>query len=58
MRKTKENKLERGYTKLTNLKSYKIQVIRGIAIVGVVFIHNTGGGGYTKLSVDPSLILL
>ena len=43
MRKTKENKLERGYTKLTNLKSYKIQVIRGIAIVGVVFIHNTGG---------------
>ena len=53
MRKTKENKLERGYTKLTNLKSYKIQVIRGIAIVGVVFIHNTGGG-YTKLSVDPS----
>ena len=57
MRKTKEYKLVRGYPKLTNLKSYKIQVIRGIAIVGVVFIHNTGGG-YTKLSVDPSLILL
>ena len=28
-----ENKVERGHTKLTNMKSYKIQVIRGIAMV-------------------------
>lgn len=39
-----ENKLEREDTKLTNMKSYKIQVIRGIAIVGVVLIHNTPRG--------------
>lgn len=30
--------------KISESKSYKIQVLRGLAVTAVVFIHNTPGG--------------
>lgn len=43
---------------ITNNKSYNIQVLRGLAIVAVVFIHNTPAGWMQVWGLDLFLILL
>ncbi len=38
--------------RLSSSQSYKIQMMRGLAIIAVVLIHNTPGGG-RKFIVAP-----